>query len=177
MIMHGHNARDDLVGEHPRGDLGQVLLFVIFMAVWIGDSFFFGYTDFVADHIPLFIRIPPAIIILAFSGYVAFAGHRIVFEEERESPAVISHGVFGVVRHPLYFSVILFYLALLIATCSIAATVVWIIIILFYNYIASYEEDLLIQHFGKAYEAYREKVPRWTPRINNESGSGGPGLE
>ncbi len=164
--MPGHHDRPDLAGEHPRGDLGQVILFVIFMVLWIADSFFLNYTDFISKTIPLFIRIPLSIIILAVSGYIAFAGHRIVFEEERDSPVVITHGVFGTLRHPLYFSVILFYLALLISTCSMAATVVWIIIILFYNYIASYEENLLIQHFGVEYEAYMKDVPRWIPRFN-----------
>ena len=164
--MPGHNDRPGLVGEHPRGDLGQVILFVIFMVLWIADSFFLNYTDFISKYISLFIRIPLSIIILAVSGYIAFAGHRIVFEEERESPVVITHGVFGIFRHPLYFSVILFYLGLLISTCSMAATVVWIIIILFYNYIASYEENLLIEHFGVAYEAYMKDVPRWIPRLS-----------
>lgn len=163
--MHAHNDRPDLVGEHPRGDLGQIILFVIFMAVWIVDSFFLNQTDFISKHISLIIRIPLAIIILGVSGYIAFAGHRILFEEERDSPVVITHGVFSRVRHPLYFSVILFYLAFVMATCSIAATVVWVISIFYYNFIASYEEELLVRHLGQEYIAYREEVPRWLPRI------------
>ena len=166
--MTGHNGRPDLVGEHPEGDLVQVILFVIFMVLWIADSFFLHYTDFMSEYISPFIRIPLSVIILAVSGYVAFLGHRIVFEEERESPVVIDQGVFRTLRHPLYFSVILFYLGLLISTCSMAAAVVWVIIIIFYNYIASYEEKLLIKHFGDEYEVYKKNVPRWIPRFNKK---------
>lgn len=166
--MPEHNDRPDLVGEHPQGDLVQVILFVFFMVLWIADSFFLHYTDFFSKYISPFIRIPLSVIILAVSGYVAFMGHRIVFEEERESPVVIAQGLFGTLRHPLYFSVILFYLGLLISTCSVATAVVWITILIFYNYIASYEENLLIEHFGNEYEAYMKDVPRWIPRFNKK---------
>lgn len=164
-MMHGHTDRPGLVGEHPRGDLGQIALFVIFMAVWIADSFFFKYTSFLSGYIPLYVRIPFSAVILIISGYFALAGHRILFEEEREIPVVINHGIFGVVRHPLYFSVILLYLGLLLLTFSMAAVLVWIIIFIFYNFIASYEENLLSGKFGKEYERYKQMVPRWIPRF------------
>ena len=166
--MHGHRARPGLVGEHPRGDLGQIIFFVIFMAVWIADSFFFKYTSLLSEYISLYVRIPLSAIILIISGYFALAGHRTLFEEERETSAVIVQGVFSVVRHPLYFSVILFYLGLLLFTFSMAATLVWVIIIIFYNFIASYEENLLIEHFGEEYEAYMKDVPRWIPRFSKK---------
>jgi len=134
--MPGHGERKDLAGEHPWGDVGQIVLFVIFVAVWVPDSFFFTYTTLVAAYVPLYVRIPLSAAVLAVSAYFALAGHRIIFDEEREVPVVIDQGVFGTVRHPLYFSVILFYLGLLLLTLSIAAVVVWAVIILFYNFIA-----------------------------------------
>jgi len=36
---------EDLTGEHRLGDAGQLVLFIIFMAVWITDSFFFKYSS------------------------------------------------------------------------------------------------------------------------------------
>ena len=104
-------------------------------------------------------------VILIISGYFALAAHRILFEEEREFPIVIRHGVFSVVRHPLYFSVILLYLGLLLLTLSMAAALVWVITLIYYNFIASYEENLLIEKFGKEYEKYQQTVPRWIPRF------------
>ena len=145
--------------------MGQIVLFVIFLAVWIADSFFFKYTTPLSRYIPLYVRIPLSAVILVISGYFALAAHRILFEEERKIPVVIRHGVFGVVRHPLYFSVILLCLGLLLLTFSMAAVLVWIIIFIFYNFIASYEENLLIEEFGKDYEKYQQTVPRWIPRF------------
>lgn len=157
------------MGEHPRGDVGQIVLFVIFLAVWIADSFFFKYTNTLSHYIPLYLRIPLSSVIFIISGYFALAGHRILFEEEREIPVVIAHGVFGVVRHPLYFSAIMLYLGFLLLTFSMAATLVWVIIFIFYNFIASYEENLLIGKFGKEYETYKQKVPRWIPRFGKRN--------
>ena len=31
-------------GEHPRGDLGQLIILAVFLTVWIADSFLFGIT-------------------------------------------------------------------------------------------------------------------------------------
>ena len=37
-----HDERPDLTGEHPFGDMGQLILLVIFILVLIADIFFFG---------------------------------------------------------------------------------------------------------------------------------------
>ena len=160
-----HNNRDDLAGEHFFSDLGQLILLLVFLTVWIIDSFFLHYSTFVAKYIPLFIRIPVSVIILFLAGYLAKAGLNIVFGEIREEPGVIKEGVFGIVRHPVYLGSILFYLGLLIFTFSIFATIIWFIIIAFYYYIARHEEKLLLKRFVKDYEEYMKEVPMWIPRI------------
>ena len=49
--------REDLAGEHSFGDAGQGLLFIIFLVVWITDSFVFHYSSFPNDHIPLAVQL------------------------------------------------------------------------------------------------------------------------
>jgi len=49
--------RDDLTGEHRLGDAGQLILFLIFLAVWITDSFFFKYSSFLNNYIPPAVQI------------------------------------------------------------------------------------------------------------------------
>jgi len=39
-----HENREDLVGEHMLSDLGQIILLLIFLIVWIADSFFVHYS-------------------------------------------------------------------------------------------------------------------------------------
>ena len=165
MTFKGHADRSDLVGEHVLGDIGQFILLMIFLAVWIIDSFVARYSTFLAAYIPLFLRLPVALFILVCSGYFARSGLRIVFGEIREQPMVLRQGVFKVVRHPIYFGSILLYLGLSIATASLAAMLVWMGILSFYHFISRYEEKLLLNRFGAEYEKYMSEVPMWMPKF------------
>ena len=160
-----HENREDLVGEHTVGDMGQVILILIFLAIWLADSFFLHYSTFLSNYISLWIRIPVAAIILVMAGILARKGMKIVFGEIREKPVVIRKGVFNLVRHPIYLGAILLYLGLIILTLSLATTLVWIIIILFYHFISRHEEKLLVEEFGRDYEDYMREVPMWIPRF------------
>ena len=157
--------RDDLTGEHTVGDAGQIVLACLFAATWILDTFFFKYTTFLNQYVPLVIRIPLGVILLVLSGYLAKTGMSIVFGEKREQPGVIRKGVFNVVRHPIYLSEILLYLGFLMLSISLAAAVVWVIAILFLHCISRYEERLLLARFGEEYEQYMREVPMWIPRL------------
>jgi len=154
--------RDDLVGEHAVGDAGQAVLACLFAATWITDIFF-KYSTFLNQYVPLGTRIPFGVILLVLSGYLAITGLSIVFGEERKKPGVIRKSVFNVVRHPVYLSEILLYLALLMLSISLAAAVVWIAAIGFLHYISRYEERLLLERFGEEYELYMREVPMWIP--------------
>jgi len=157
--------RDDLTGEHAVGDAGQVILACLFAATWIIDTFFFQYSTFLNQYVPLGIRIPFGVILLILSGYLAITGMSIVFGEERKKPGVIRKSVFSVVRHPVYLSEILLYLGLLVLSVSLAAGVVWVVAIGFLHYISHYEERLLLARFGEEYELYMREVPMWIPRL------------
>ncbi len=169
MLHHKHGGspeqRDVLTGEHAFGDAGQFALACLFVATWIADTFFFKFTTFLNQHVPLAVRIPGAGILLFLSGYLAKTGLSIVFGEKRDKPTVIREGVFGVVRHPIYLSEILFYLGLLILSLSLTAMGVWLAGIGFFHYISRYEERLLLARFGNDYKQYMENVPMWVPRV------------
>jgi protein-S-isoprenylcysteine O-methyltransferase Ste14 len=159
------NKRDDLTGEHAFGDAGQIILACLFLGVWIADTFFFQYTTFLNGYIPLGLRIPLGVLLFIISVYLARTGLAIVFGDRREKPAVIRKGVFGIVRHPVYLSEILFYLGLLILSLSLAGAGVWGVTIVFLNYISKYEEKLLLARFGEDYAKYMHEVPMWLPRF------------
>jgi protein-S-isoprenylcysteine O-methyltransferase Ste14 len=160
-----HSHRDDLVGEHPFGDTGQLILLIIFLVVWIIDSFVLRLSTFFAQYVSLFLRVPLGIVFLFIAGYLAQQGMKVVFGEERTEPQIIEKDVFRRVRHPVYLGCILFYIALVIFTLSILAAVICTTIIVFYHYIAKYEEKLLLSRFGTEYEQYMNSVPMWIPRI------------
>lgn len=161
--------RDDLTGEHRLGDLGQLFLLLIFLTVWITDSFIFHYSTFLSKLIPLPIRLLLTFFVLWPSWYLAKNGLKIVFGEVRSKPGVIRKGVFNIVRHPIYLGCILFYLALVIGTFSLVSLAVLLIIICFYTLISRYEEKLLRKRFGKEYDEYLNEVPMLIPEIKKRN--------
>jgi len=160
---HRHEERDDLTGEHRLADGGQLVLAVLFFAVWIVDSFAVRLTTFLNAQIPIVIRIPIAAVLVALAGYMAWASHRIIFGDRREKPHVVRRGVFGVVRHPMYLSEILLYLGLLLLSLSLMAGGIWFLSIAFLHYIARKEENLLLKRFGDEYARYMRDIPMWLP--------------
>ena len=157
--------REDLAGEHKIGDMGQLILLLIFLGVWMTDTFFLKFSVILADTMSLIIRIPFGISILVVALWLARSGLNIVFGEIRQEPRVIHEGVFSIVRHPIYLGAILFYLGLIVFSLSIMAALIWVVIIGFYTFLCRYEEKLLIAKFGDDYTAYMCEVPMLLPRF------------
>jgi len=151
-------------GEHPLGDAGQVFLFGLFLIVWIMDSFILRRSTFLSDHVPLVLRLALLGITLIIATYLFKSGHVVVSHEQRPT-GVVSSGAFRYVRHPLYLGSILVYFGLTVATASLFCLILIIVIFLFYNTIAGYEEKLLEIKWGDAYLAYKKKTGRWLPMI------------
>ncbi len=160
-----NKQRDDLAGEHKLNDPIQIILFIIFFAIWILDTFIFHFSHLPLDGFPNSLRISLSIVIFILGGLLAQSGLHIVFKRHRNQPKVIREGVFKIIRHPIYLGAIIFYLIPLICRFSIAAAFFWIIIILYYNFMAKYEEKLLLQKFGLEYKKYKNDVPMWIPRF------------
>ena len=155
-------------GEHPFGDAGQLVLLGLFLVVWIGDSFFLGKSTFLSNYVPLYIRLVILGLALITAAYLFISGHVVVSHGQRPA-GVVSTGAFGYVRHPLYLGNILFYIGLSLSTASLFSFALLVVIFVFYNYIASYEEKLLDQRFGEPYKVYKKKTGKWVPRIGRGS--------
>ena len=168
MIRHvrqgkGREAREDLTGEHPLGDAGQAILFLIFAAAWTLDSFGVRCTT-LNKYLPPGFRIILSLSLIALSGLLVVKGVSTVFGETRKTPAVIRTGVFSCVRHPIYLGEILFCAGLLALSFSIAAFTIWVLLIGFLHFISRHEEKLLINRFGDEYRAYMREVGMWFPK-------------
>jgi protein-S-isoprenylcysteine O-methyltransferase Ste14 len=165
MERRNHKGRKDLIGEHKVGDAGQALFAMLFLIVWITDTFILKFSVSLNEIVPGILRIPLSILVLIASGYFSMTGLRIVFDEVREKPEVIRKSVFGIVRHPIYLGEILLYLGFVLISISIASVVIWLMAVLFLHYISKYEEKLLIDYFGDDYRTYIDDVPMWIPKI------------
>jgi protein-S-isoprenylcysteine O-methyltransferase Ste14 len=160
-----HSGRNDLVGEHPLGDTVQVILIVIFLAVWISDSFVWHYSTFLNEYVSASLQLAAGAILALLACQLTFHGIRTVFVTVREKPEVLRKGVFSLIRHPIYLSAMLFYLSLVIFTLSLASLALWVIIVIFYVYISRYEEKALVSFFGQEYTSYQKDVPMFIPRL------------
>jgi len=157
-----HEHRKDLAGEHALTDIGQLIGIVVFLAVWISDSFFLKFSVFLSGVIPAAVRIPIAAALIVLAGAMAWVSHRIIFIERRDPPVVITKSFFRYVRHPLYLSEILLYLGF---TCSLFTLAVVVLIALFLNYVAEAEENLLEKTFGREYVDYKRATGKWLPNL------------
>ena len=151
-------------GEHPFGDAGQLILFGVFLITWVLDSFVLHRSTFLANNIPLVIRSIFLATALVAAFFLFNSGHKAVIGEQRPAK-ILSNGAFRYVRHPLYLGSILVYFGLTVATASLFCLALLLVIVLFYNYIADYEEKLMEAKFGQDYSAYRLKTGRWIPRF------------
>jgi protein-S-isoprenylcysteine O-methyltransferase Ste14 len=152
----------EINGEHPVGDAGQIVLFGLFLVVWILDSFILKRSTFLADDIPLVIRLIFLGATLVAATYLFKSGH-VVVSGEQHPTTVVSSGAFRYVRHPIYLGGILLYLGFTVSTASLFCLAILVVIVLFYNYIAGYEEKLLEAKFGEAYIQYKTKTGKWLP--------------
>lgn len=78
---------------------------------------------------------------------------------------LIQHGIYGVVRHPIYFSdiVLAWGIFLFWPRLSVLVSVAWLTLIMFYW--MRLEEKVLTEKFGNDYEEYKKKVPMFLPRM------------
>ena len=154
-------------GEHPLGDAGQLILFGLFLVLWILDSFILQRSAFLADRIPLVIRLIVLVAALAVAFFLFKSGH-VVVSGDRPAARLVSTGAFRYVRHPLYLGSMLIYFGLTVSTASLFCLALLVPIALFYNYIAAYEEKLLELKLGPDYLAYKQETGKWIPNFSKK---------
>jgi protein-S-isoprenylcysteine O-methyltransferase Ste14 len=95
---------------------------------------------------------------------VAAAG-TVTRRRSRDVQRLVTYGVFGWVRNPLYVGNFLIWMGF-----TVISGVYWflpIAALLFaveYTLIVRYEEGVLESIFGSSYLAYKSRIPRWLPR-------------
>ncbi|MGD8571486.1 MAG: isoprenylcysteine carboxylmethyltransferase family protein [Gammaproteobacteria bacterium] len=80
----------------------------------------------------------------------------------QESTVLITTGVFGVTRHPMYLGMILILLGVAILTGSLTPFfVVPVFAIIMEKIFVNIEERMLAEKFGETWLEYKSKVRRW----------------
>ena len=89
-----------------------------------------------------------------------FVGHALLHDHR-----LVTHGAYGVVRHPVYLAAFLIWLGLGVAFASRMAVGIALLYVLpaYLLYIRD-EEAMMMSAFGDAYRSYRAAVPMLIPR-------------
>ncbi len=151
-------------GEHPFGDAGQLIFAALFLVVWVGDSFFFHWSTFLAGSVPNPLRNALLGFALLFTLILLVTGRAVISGKEQPN-YIIDRGPFHYVRHPVYLAVLMAYVGTAISSLSLLSFVFLIPIFIFYNYIAGYEEKLLEAKFGETYREYERRTGKWLPAV------------
>ncbi len=159
-----HNHEHRLGIEAPHSHLIQALSPAIFTTIWILDSLVFSFSTVLNSFIPWIARLILFIIIIAVALVFIRASHNILFRHPENKNDLITDGILGHVRNPMYFGVLLIYLAFILLSISLISIVIWIAIIVIYDKLATFEQKQLEELFGQKYLEYKEKVPKWIPR-------------
>jgi protein-S-isoprenylcysteine O-methyltransferase Ste14 len=91
----------------------------------------------------------------AHSGHVVFDGQELV-----------TTGLYGRIRHPLYAGALVLWTAVAVADLSIVAGAVMLVFVVptYLAYI-SREEEMMVMVYGNDYRDYCSKVPRFVPSL------------
>lgn len=153
----------NLTGEHAITDIGQLILFIVFVSVIILDIFVFEFSSNIIGTLSWTIAIPLFLLFFITGSYFIFTSHKIIFSKPEKVADIVTSGVFNKIRHPMYFGSMLLFFSFVVLSNSILAFLVWIVIAVFYYFISLNEEKLLVKKFGDKYKEYQEKVPMFIP--------------
>jgi len=76
---------------------------------------------------------------------------------------LVTSGVYGFVRHPQYFGLMITTLGMLIAWPTFLTAAMWPMLTLLYYRLAADEEKEMEQKFGEEYRDYKRKVSMFVP--------------
>jgi protein-S-isoprenylcysteine O-methyltransferase Ste14 len=160
--------RHGLGSEHPLCDKIQLLMLVLFFAVWGIDTlsfFIFGYSTVIFEALAFPLFFAGTLLFLCLSVYLVSKSHKEVLDQVQDPPKLVDSGVYAWVRHPMYLGTMLFCLAFLFISVSLVSCVILASFFIFYDRMATYEEKSLAEILGEEYTAYQKRVSKWLPRV------------
>jgi len=151
----------------------KVLLGLLFLAMFFVPIFYVAtpWLDFANYSLPTWAGWL-GVIILAGALAVFWRAHADLglnwspTLEIREKHELITRGIYGVIRHPMYASQWLWVIAQpLLLQNWIAGWLNLLVFILFYSLRVRAEEQLMLEQFGDQYRSYMQKVGAVLPKF------------
>jgi len=149
--------------EIPNGHVYHAVMPILFILIWFLDSNIFRISTFLNNFVPFIIRLVLFIFVLCIALSFIMLSHRALFKSHKPSDSLITNGILGYVRNPMYFGILLIYVAFMFFSISLISIGLFIPVFLVYNWMVNFEENILENMFGEEYIKYKEKVPKWVP--------------
>ncbi len=150
--------------ELPHTHLIQLVSAILFFIIWVLDSFVFQFSTFLTELVPFIIRIVVFLVLVTVGMAIIFYSGHTLFHKPEDPSKLVTTGIFKHVRHPIYLGVFWIYIGFILFTLSLISIPVWIIIIVLYDKMATFEEKDLESIFGDEYLDYKKRVPKWIPK-------------
>jgi len=169
---HGQRSRGVKVVRSRRGTSEMALLTLAWLAffvplIWIVAPVF-AVADYALRPIPLFAGIACLVVGLwLFARSHADLGTNwSITLEVREKHQLVTHGIYGQVRHPMYLALLLYSLGqALVLPNWIAGPSYGVAMILLFAFRLGPEERMMLEEFGKDYETYMGRTKRLVPGV------------
>ncbi|MFC4351709.1 methyltransferase family protein [Fodinicurvata halophila] len=101
-------------------------------------------------------------ILIVLAAWLHFRRAGTPVEPWRTSTALVTDGIYGWSRNPMYLAMVLFYLAIALAVNSLVTMLFLLPLLVLLHYgVIRREERYLERKFGAAYRSYRQRVRRW----------------
>ena len=169
---HGQRSRGVKVVRSRRGALEAVLLTLAWVAffvplVWVAAPVF-AFADYPLRLVPLLAgTVCLAVGLWLFARSHADLGTNwSVSLEVREKHQLVTRGIYRALRHPMYSALLLYSLGqALVVPNWIAGPSYAVAMSLLVAFRLGPEERMMLEAFGKDYEAYRARTKRLVPGI------------
>ena len=162
-----NSPKHEIGKEHPQSHLIQAGCGLTFFAIWLLDLILIQLPNHLLNNNLLILQILVFVVLLILAIKFGMTSHNLLFGGVNKPSRFISDDVFAVVRHPMYFSILVLYLGFIFLSLSLISIIPWVITLILYNKIAIFEEKELENILGKEYSDYQKKVPRWIPKLSS----------
>ena len=169
---HGQRSRGVKVVRSGRGALEIVLLTLAWLGffvplVWVAAPVF-AFADYSLRPLSLLA----GVVCLAVGLWLFARAHAdlgtnwSITLEVREEHQLVTHGIYRAVRHPMYSALLLYSIGqALVIPNWIAGPSYGVAMVLLFSFRLGPEERMMLEAFGKDYEAYLERTKRLVPGI------------
>jgi protein-S-isoprenylcysteine O-methyltransferase Ste14 len=101
-------------------------------------------------------------LFVSFAGAGVFMQHRTAIIPFKPASSLVTAGIYGWTRNPMYLGMALTYVGLAVLSNSLSAMVLLPVVLLIIQLqVIAREEAYLERAFGSAYAAYKKQVRRW----------------